>query len=157
MALLDKNITIFCREQTSYNYVSKFFKYKENLFLDHDMAFHIDLLKFNIDNGNLGILNAFRKDVEKTNINISNDNYDISHELMDIQNGFKKEKCNKITEEFLNIISNYNVINTNRTHVAVAGYLLGKKVNFYNNSYYKNKSIYEYSLKKNNKIIFNQK
>ncbi len=41
-------------------------------------------------------------------------------------------------------LSKYEVINTNRLHIAIVGSMLNKKVNFYNNSYYKNRAVYEY-------------
>ena len=52
-------------------------------------------------------------------------------------------------------LSKYEVINTNRLHIAIAGCLLGIKVNMYSNNYYKNKAIYDYSLSKYyDRIIF---
>ena len=45
------------------------------------------------------------------------------------------------------MISKYKVVNTNRLHGGIASSLLQKTVNLYPNSYWKNKAVYEYSLK----------
>ena len=88
-------------------------------------------------------------DSERTSIKIPNNNNDISQTLRQgISNNTSNlnvihETCKKV----FNYLANYEEINTNRLHVAVAGLLLNKKVNLYPNSYWKNKAIYEYSIK----------
>lgn len=89
-------------------------------------------------------LNAFRVDVEKTNIPIPKDNLDIS----DL---FELSSCQVnltllATQNFLTYINQFDVINTNRLHVAIGATLLGKQVNLYGNNYFKIKAIYEYSI-----------
>jgi exopolysaccharide biosynthesis predicted pyruvyltransferase EpsI len=49
--------------------------------------------------------------------------------------------------DILSVINKYNIVNTNRLHVCIGAALLGKQVNFYPNSYYKNESIFLMSLK----------
>jgi len=143
---LNDNIIIFCREETSYNYVLKVFKHKKNVYLSKDMAFYINNLnKYKIIKGN-GVCNAYRTDAEKTNIKIPEDNNDLSNTLN--RNG-NTTKINVIKDVSLSIfehLSKFKTINTNRLHIAIAGSLLDKKVNFYRNSYYKNKSVFEYSI-----------
>lgn len=144
---LGNNITLFCREKTSLEYVKSKFKYQNNIYIDHDMAFHLD--KKYYDNNTINTndyINAFRVDAEKTNISIPDDNYDISLDLMEKDFAVEKNKSCKVVDVFFKKLSEYKTINTNRTHVAIAGCLLNKNVNFYPNSYHKNKSIYEYSL-----------
>jgi exopolysaccharide biosynthesis predicted pyruvyltransferase EpsI len=46
----------------------------------------------------------------------------------------------------INFLEEYKVVNTDRLHVAILASLLGKEVNFYPNSYYKNEAVYNYSL-----------
>ena len=53
----------------------------------------------------------------------------------------------KYVEKFETIVSSFTKINTNRLHVAIMGALYGREVNLYPNSYYKNKEVYEYSIK----------
>ena len=60
----------------------------------------------------------------------------------------------EVSNKLFNYISNYEIVNTNRLHIGIAGCLIGKKVNFYKNSYYKNKASYEFSIKNKFKNIF---
>lgn len=91
------------------------------------------------------ILNAFRTDGEKTKLDLPDDNLDISEvfalgtetEVMIKEGGAR----------FLKYINQFEVINTNRLHVAISATLVGKSVNFYPNNYYKCQAVYEYSLK----------
>tara|TARA_B110001469_G_scaffold127632_1_gene149387 strand:+ start:3146 stop:3934 length:789 start_codon:yes stop_codon:yes gene_type:complete len=147
---LNKNVTLICREQYSYNYVKKNIKNVNNVFICKDMAFYIDTNYFKkFHKKSQDICNCFRVDSEKTSIKIPNDNNDISQTLREgIRNNTSNlnvilETCNKV----FNYLSNYDEINTNRLHVAIAGILLNKKVNLHSNSYWKNKAIYEYSIK----------
>ena len=89
-------------------------------------------------------LNAFRVDVEKTNIAIPEDNLDIS-DLFELSS-CQADLALLATHRFLAYINQFEVINTNRLHVAIAATLLGKRVNLYGNNYFKIKAIYDYSL-----------
>ena len=90
------------------------------------------------------ILNAFRVDVEKTDIVIPEDNLDIS-DLFELSS-CQVDLALLATQKFLSYINRFDVINTNRLHVAIAATLLGKQVNLYGNNYFKIKAIYEFSL-----------
>ena len=46
-------------------------------------------------------------------------------------------------------VGKYKVVHTNRLHIAVAGTLLGRDVRLYGNDYFKNRAIYESSIKPN--------
>ena len=149
---LDSNITIFCREKISFEYVKKTFRHTKNIFLSKDLAFYISndfLDKYKVK-GN-GICNLLRCDKEATNIKIPNDNNDLSVTIL--PKGERRWACddiddiNRISSIIFEHISKYEIVNTNRLHLAVAGILIGKKVNFYDNNYYKNRAVYEYSIK----------
>ena len=95
-------------------------------------------------------------DREKTNIKIPEDNRDLSL----ILNKPGNTKINIIKDVSLSTpdhLSKFKTINTNRLHIAIAGILLDKNVNFYRNSYYKNKSVFEYSINNiyKNTIFYN--
>lgn len=138
---LKGNTTIFCREKESANFVEKYAK-SCSAFLWHDCAFYNSFQK-NITDGK-GTLNAFRSDCEsilKTKPETSND---ISY------NGY----ATKPLDDFLETIGKFNQVNTDRLHVAIAAVLLEKNVNLYPNSYFKNKSVFEYSLQKFSNIKF---
>ena len=152
---LNKNTDIFCRELISYNYVKNIAKYPENIRLDHDMAFQIkklnkiqELINNNNNNDNNNkTANCYRIDVEKTDIVIPEDNNDISSTIGEYNQVKNTESNERVVKKFLNYLSNYDTINTNRLHVAIGSSLLDKHVNFYANNYYKNKAIYDYSIK----------
>jgi exopolysaccharide biosynthesis predicted pyruvyltransferase EpsI len=69
--------------------------------------------------------------------------------LLDIS---KQENCN--FDEFVDYICYYEYIVTNRLHVAIMACMLDKKVIIHEGSYYKNKGIYDYSMKHNLHVSF---
>ena len=102
------------------------------------MAFYINNLnKYKIIKGN-GVCNAYRTDIEKTNIKIPEDNSDLSLTLNKPGNTKKINVIKDVSLSIFDHLSKFKTINTNRLHIAIAGSLLDKKVNFYRNSYYKN-------------------
>jgi exopolysaccharide biosynthesis predicted pyruvyltransferase EpsI len=139
------HLKIICREKTSYQFVYHNFPYKNNIFLSRDMAFNINYELYK--KPGTGILNCFRNDIERTEIIPPSDNNDLSRNWG--SGGWSNnQSARKIANNFIEEISKYEQINTNRLHVAIVGAMIGKRVNLYPNSYYKNKSIYEYSMKK---------
>ena len=96
-------------------------------------------------NENKHVLNCFRTDQEKTDIDIPSDNVDLSSIFS--YGVDSKEKAFYVCYRLLNFINSYREIRTNRLHVAIAGALLGKEVKLYSNSYYKCEAVYEFSIK----------
>ena len=96
-------------------------------------------------NENKHVLNCFRTDQEKTDIDIPSDNVDLSSIFS--YGVDSKEKAFYVCYRLLNFINSYEEIRTNRLHVAIAGALLGKEVKLYSNSYYKCEAVYEFSIK----------
>lgn len=91
-------------------------------------------------------LNAFRTDSERTSVAIPADNLDISELLsLGVEN---KEIAMLTSRHFLAFINNYKKIRTNRLHVCIGAALLGKQVEFFDNSYFKCRAVYEYSLRR---------
>ncbi len=93
------------------------------------------------------ILNSFRVDQEKSNIDIPDDNLDISSIF-----AFGTDTEAKAfygSYRLLKFINFFDEIRTNRLHVAIAGGLLGKKVMLYPNSYFKCEAVYKFSIKGN--------
>ena len=155
----NKNTTIICREKNSYNYVKQNVKesVKDNVYISDDMAFYLNLDRYKNNEESSGILNYFRTDIEKTNVNIPKDNIDLSAKFIYDRTMRNKELVIKNTYDILDYINKYEVINTNRLHGAIGASLLNKKVNFYKNSYWKNKEVYDYTLKNkySNTIFYN--
>ena len=91
------------------------------------------------------ILNSFRTDSEKTNYKLPQNNFDIPSKFGAL--AYTPKTALMIAYHILRYLNKFEIINTNRLHIAISGAILGKAVNFYPNSYWKNKAVYLYSLK----------
>lgn len=148
-SLFRENVIVLVREKYSYEYLNSFYKHLENIYLCKDLAFNFpcsDYAKIPCN----GVLNAYRVDGERTDIIIPKENIDLSDEI-DIGKEYsyqfwELDYWQEFLETFLTYIARYKIINTNRLHVAIAGSLMGRIVNFFPNSYYKNQGVYEFSL-----------
>ena len=102
-------------------------------------------------NGPGGTVNCLRLDGERTDISIPGDNIDLTsfYFYMPLLGRTKLNRhlTHRISYRLMRFLSMYDEINTNRLHVCIAGAILGKRVNLYANNYYKNRAVYEYSLK----------
>lgn len=102
----------------------------------HDMAFFLSPGQVTVSKK---IGNLFREDVEAcTPGKIPVGNIDISNA------GNHRSSIS----EFFCFIGQYEEINTDRLHVAIAAALLGRKVNLFSNNYGKIKAVYEASMAK---------
>ncbi len=98
---------------------------------------------------------CFRNDKEATEIDYQDiNNIDVSsYFFIGYMNG--KNITHILSKYSLFIINKFEKIYTNRLHICIAGYLLNKEVYFYPNSYYKNKAVFDSSLKNlSDKIIW---
>jgi len=144
----DNKIKVFCREVKSYEYVKRLHPIKDNVFLSKDMAFYIKVPDSIKNVSGTGTANCMRTDRESTKkYEILEDNNDISHTLNREGNTSDINVINSITSKFFEYLSMYETINTDRLHVGILASLLGKKVNMYDNTYYKLRAVYEYSIK----------
>ena len=170
---LSHNTHLFCREKVSYEYTRRKSK-NATVYLREDMAFQINPTETIKDYGskypfriytrylasalkrghNPLVLNAFRTDVEKTSLPLPAVNMDVSIVFNYNRKMDDIEWAHKNTADILRFISCFRQINTNRLHIAIAGALIGRKVDFYPNSYYKNKAVYDLSLKQSSNIKF---
>lgn len=92
------------------------------------------------------ILYAFRTDAEKTNKDLPLNNIDISEKMA---TGVETKYIALLGANLLiRFINTFDEIYTNRLHVCISAALLGKKVHFYSNSYYKCKAVYDMSMNK---------
>lgn len=103
----------------------------------HDMAFYIQDDFFTGQQGGVGYF--FRTDAESSKrIAIPPDNLDLSRQgkhLTDVA-------------PFFSEVDKYSVIHTDRLHVGIAACLLKKELHLYLGSYFKNKAVYNASMKK---------
>lgn len=91
------------------------------------------------------VLNAFRLDEESAGGALPSDNIDVSRLLA--AGVFPEFIAFRVVRDLLGAVDAAAVVNTDRLHVCIAALLIGKEVNFYDNSYGKNRSVYEFSLK----------
>lgn len=92
-------------------------------------------------------LYAFRQDVESTNQDLPKGNVDLTGLINLSPEMTDEKKIERTCQRILSTMNRFDVIYTNRLHVCIPAAMLGKTVNFYDNAYHKNKSIYEFSLK----------
>lgn len=185
---LGSNVTLFARERVSYEHIKKH-ALNANLFLDHDLAVHLNpeiilnspVIGFpralslkvfyklcrsqkarhipsvnKMFNNSLFEIssyfskdkksaNFFRDDVERLFDNLPEDNADLS----DIyEYGTRNEYLIQYTtNRLMKYINQFSKVRTDRLHVCIAAALLNKEVEFYPNSYFKCRAVYEHSLK----------
>ncbi len=131
---VSSKLIVFCRERVSEEFLEKRLNSRK-VYLWHDCAFYNIFLRASSGSG---ILNAFRSDKESILHDVPKPNIDLSH------NGYAKKPLNSLME----VLQKYKEIHTDRLHIAIAGALLGKQVRLFPNSYYKNKAVFDYSLKR---------
>lgn len=144
---LNDNVTIFCREKKSYKYLTTS-NLKCKTYLTHDMAFYINI-KLPIDvKPTRDVFNCIRTDSEKTNLYVPPDNFDISNKYAYVQNNTScPNTAALVTIEMIKHLINYKSVKTNRLHVCILSCLLNIPVNIFDNSYHKNRSIFEHSIR----------
>lgn len=102
----------------------------------HDMAFSLGKIFPATQGSGTGFF--FRQDAEGVKgLSIPEGNRDISSE------GKHYSKM----AAFLEAISKFDTIHTNRLHVGIAAAMMWRRVHFYANSYFKNQAVYEASLR----------
>ena len=170
---LGSNVDIITREAISFEYVERQAPYA-NVLLADDLAFKLNLKLILAAKCTLPyrqvplkrvvrrdtalwqaalrrslrktrVLNCFRTDKERTNIRRPVGNVDLSKLLK--YGVDTPEEAFRTTQVVFRFVNQYDEIRTNRLHVAIAGALLGKVVKFYSNSYFKNKAVYDFSMK----------
>ncbi len=137
---VSSKLTIFCREKISAKFLEENLTHSK-ICLWRDCAFYNE---FPQGPKGSGILNAFRADNESILNALPESNKDLSY------NGY----ATKPLRELIETLQKYAQINTDRLHVAIGSTLLGKQVKLFPNSYYKNKAVFDYSLKRFPNISF---
>ena len=133
-------LTIFCREKVSAKFLEDRITHGE-VYLWHDCAFYN---KFSQVPPGKGVLNAFRLDKESILHILPRSNSDLSY------HGYATKSLNGL----MDILQKYEQVNTDRLHIAIGATLLGKQVRLFPNSYYKNRAVFDYSLKKFPNVSF---
>ena len=144
---LSSNVFICAREKVTYEYLAANSRFPENHCMAHDMAFMISGLDKVDVTPKFGALNAYRIDVEKTNIQLPESNIDISLALATSHCTLLPKEILQATRKMIYVIAHSSSVLTNRIHVAILSSLLNKETKLYPNSYFKNKAIYDFSMK----------
>ncbi len=148
-AELQANVRVVCRERYSYDFLRGVLPHSDRLLLSDDMAFHFDYGPYRT--AGTGTLNAFRLDHERTEVPVPPDNVDLSDAIQLPDRPYRREfwtvpYWREYLDAFLTAIAAGAHVRTNRLHVAIAAGMLGKTVELFDNDYYKNRAVHEYSL-----------
>jgi exopolysaccharide biosynthesis predicted pyruvyltransferase EpsI len=148
-----RTVTLFCRERASLSYLEKiqlpsFVK----LYLSQDLALYNeakDLCKYLRHIDQPFELLCFRTDKES----ILSKDYQ-KKIISAFENPLIKDISTKGSlSDFISFVYYADEIHTDRLHVAILGYIFGKDVTLYENVYYKNRGVWDYSLKKKIKFV----
>lgn len=98
-----------------------------------------------------GVLHAIRSDAEATGVAVPPDNYDLSQlfssaHLMRTGQHMSPGVCASTIRVLRMLVRRFDRVETNRLHMAVLSAILGKPVLMMDNSYGKNRGIYERSI-----------
>ena len=127
-ALSQSRALVFARENVSYEKIKSLCAAE----LAHDCAFYFDFTPYRQTEGQ-GTLVAFRTDRESAFTTVPAANTDIS------------VTCGNL-DDWLQTIARHDLIRTDRAHVAIAGALLGKRVEYLPSNYHKLPAIIEFAL-----------
>lgn len=133
-----QDLFIFCRDQTSYSALKNIAPASLNVGIDHDTALNLSIEDMGAADG-LGnfTLYAIREDIERSNI--KRDRLDgVWIDPITYAQSF---------DQWVSLHKQARQIFTNRLHSAILGSILKKKVTLLANSYHKNNSVWEFSLK----------
>ncbi|MBV5347573.1 polysaccharide pyruvyl transferase family protein [bacterium] len=109
------------------------------------MSMHTSLVDGALSKIKNDTINCFRVDGESArNGNYPDGNVDLS-ELFTF-GSISRDAADFGSSTLINVLSQCNIVNTDRLHVAITAALLNKTVNLYTNNYYKIREIYRYSI-----------
>lgn len=173
LAGLPAHVHLFCRERVSYAYVQGL-SLKARVFLDHDLAFQLDaadwlgrhrwLRLFALAPGRAfkGVRrfraaarahpDPRRLEVRRGDAESLADAAGRTARYADISRAFavgvRREGFIAVSAAcFLRFIARYEQVKTDRLHVGIGAALLGKQVSLRPNRYFKNRAVFEHSLR----------
>jgi exopolysaccharide biosynthesis predicted pyruvyltransferase EpsI len=173
LAKLDGRFRLICREERSYDFCRKhasgatvligddmalLWDHEETVARAHaeafrnlgDATFHMRNIKHLVRRlqyrGKIrnGTLNAFREDVEKADRPVPENSVDVSQAFSTETTTRPYAAC--AVQAMCLFLDHVDRVRTDRLHVAILSAMLGKAVEMFDNSYGKNRSVYEYSL-----------
>lgn len=143
----DARYSVFCREMVSFDALRRLGAKPKVLLMGHDLAFHADLGEWAARPAR-GRAGLFRRDNEAAYGRLPRD-FDA---LEDASHGTDREP-----ERLLDYVARFAEIHTDRCHGAITGAMMGRRVVFYRNNYFKNQAIYDHSLSGMSNVSFVQR
>lgn len=143
----DRKYSVFCRELTSFDALRRARVNPKVLLLGHDLAFHADLSPWAARPAR-GVAALPRHDREATYGRIRG-RFDA---VEDASHGTEREP-----EKLLDFVARFEEIHTDRCHGAITAAMMGRRVVFYRNNYFKNQAIYDHSLAPRPNVRFMQR
>lgn len=161
IALLRVQDTIFLREKISYDFVLSL-NPNCKVLLDHDLAFHSDLgvlerfICPDLSYKNIRKLayilyhyvrSRFKRDIEvfradkESRLSVKKNKINDISQVARFGTG-RREQNECSASWFLRVLSWYEVVETDRLHVFIAGVMLGKKIILHESSYHKIRGVY---------------
>jgi exopolysaccharide biosynthesis predicted pyruvyltransferase EpsI len=145
-----QDIYLFSREKYSYSLL-KSMNLPENIhvLLSPDAVFYLSRDDFHPLTGTYDLV-CFRNDPESVIFSLKSDYPQKLIEELKLSNRAVHVEDVPVLcsfEEFIKLIEGSNRVYTDRLHVAIPAAILGKDTVLYSNSYYKNKGVFEFSLK----------
>lgn len=128
--------TVFCRELVSFDTLRLSGAKPKTLLIGHDLAFHADVGPW-AARPHSGRAGLFRQDNEAAYGRLPR-NCDA---VEDASYGSDREP-----ERLLDFVARFAEVHTDRTHGAITAAMMGRRVFFYRNNYFKNQAIYDHSL-----------
>lgn len=154
----NQKIYLFCRERYSYSILSKMqLPNNVGIYISDDTAFYMNKEDFSsIDSHEIGkeyVLLCFRTDKESNLGDLGNMRSKITDIFREILKGHNVEiieadiSINTSFSDFVGYTKGAKIVVTDRLHVGILASILEKPTILFSNSYFKSKSVYEYSLK----------
>lgn len=140
----DRRYTVFCREMVSFTALKEAGAAPKALLLGHDLSFHVDVGAW-AERPASGSAGIFRRDHEAAYGSLPRDLDD----YCDASRGSDREP-----EPLLDYVARFSEVHTDRCHAAIAAALMGRRVVFYRNNYFKNRAIYDHSLAARSNVRF---
>ncbi|KXV69472.1 hypothetical protein AD951_06500 [Acetobacter malorum] len=140
-------VTIFCREQQSYDEFLKQGMPEDRIFLCPDLAFYTKEKHFSdLDiKGHYPVLKILRRDEEGICKLSPRDSVDLPLLFNGVQ-WSKLDECLQPLRAVAGLISQFECVETDRLHMAILSTLMGRIVKLEPSNYFKIKSVFDYTL-----------
>jgi exopolysaccharide biosynthesis predicted pyruvyltransferase EpsI len=146
LARYGSQLTIFARDIETLRRLEAVPELVGRVHLSHDLAFAVDVVDAFGDvpyEPGFPILRIMRSDPEATS---EAGGFDLPMLFNGVQWG-SEERCRGPLRAIANTMLQFRMVQTNRLHMGVLAALLGLEVEFHPNSYFKNKAVFETTMK----------